>query len=70
MSIERDGKQRQIACDHCGNSLDLFDEAEFEEMIADAKEKGWRIRNEDPGWTHMCPAHQETPLERARRLLG
>lgn len=70
MSIERDGKQRMISCDHCGNTLELFEEDEFNEMIADAKEKGWRIRCEDPGWTHICPAHHETALERARRLLG
>lgn len=70
MSIERDGKQRMIACDHCSSTLDLFEEDEFNEMIADAKAKGWLIRCEDPSWTHTCPMHQETPLERARRLLG
>ena len=70
MSIERDGRLRMIACDKCGNSLDLFEEDEFNAMIADAKANGWHIRNEDGGWTHICPAHQETALQRAQRLLG
>ena len=70
MTIERDGKFRMVACNHCSATLDLFEEDEFEAMIADAKANGWQVRNEDGGWTHRCTGCQETPLERARRLLG
>ena len=70
MSIERDGRYRMIACNCCGNTLDLFEQDEFNAMVDDAKANRWHIRNEDGGWTHTCPNCQETRLERARRLLG
>jgi predicted RNA-binding Zn-ribbon protein involved in translation (DUF1610 family) len=70
MTIERDGRERMISCESCSSTLAPFDQDEFNEMVADAKAHGWKIRNEDGTWSHVCPNCQESPLDRARRLLG
>lgn len=70
MSIERQHGQMCITCDSCDESLEFFDQDQFDEMIADAKAHGWRIVNTDGTWRHNCGCEKQDKVSAARRMFG
>lgn len=72
--IERQHNQRIIVCDACEDSFEPYQKEEFYQMIAAAKEAGWKIGQDASGdYTHHCPSPSCRPmdrLERAKRLFG
>lgn len=73
--IDRQNGLLVLACDECQDELEgEFEKHEFQAMIAHAKAEGWSIKPDNQGgWWHTCPdcaGTSETPLERARRVLG
>lgn len=53
--IEREHRDQFIACDSCSAYTEPYDHDDFNRMIADAKENGWRIRLRGGEWGHTCP---------------
>ena len=69
MTLHRDGRNRQIECDSCTNTTELYDE--FNELMADAKGAGWEIKPSSDGWSHTCPeCIGGSRLARQRALFG
>lgn len=70
--IERQGKQRTLMCDVCGETFDQVDQSAFSQMVASAKEQGWSVKPDSEGtYTHSCPKCLRTSgLEHARCLFG
>lgn len=59
MSIEKYGFEREITCDVCGDGFgETYSADDFDVMIKDAKEAGWKFRKEEGVWSHYCPACQ------------
>ena len=57
--IEQHSGQQQLVCD-CGFSQRLsYAGDEFDVMIADAKDDGWKIQKVSGEWTHTCPTCAE-----------
>lgn len=54
MTILKDGDQIQLACDTCSEETPVYDEDEFERMIAAAKADGWQITRPQGEWEHQC----------------
>lgn len=54
--IWRDRSEMNLVCDTCEADGKTYDTDDFNRMIADAKEAGWRITIEKGEWTHKCPA--------------
>lgn len=69
--IERQHGQMCIMCDGCDEDLDFFDQKDgFNDMVEDAKSKGWKITNADQGaWMHRCP-DCSNPVAAAKRKFG
>ena len=64
MGIIRETGQMQLDCDKCGaEHPEVFPNDDFDEMIARAKEHGWRIVRDTGGWKHYCPKHQGAGAE-------
>ena len=60
--IERLGNKVEMICDECGvSSVGPFQKADFDVMIAQAKEDGWDIYKDDIDgeWMHTCANCQE-----------
>lgn len=63
MTIERDDGMAQMVCDGlagraCGKSGRIYDVADFDELIDDARLDGWHfgLMIETGSWRHRCPA--------------
>lgn len=62
MSIEKHKGKIGLLCDECGNELKnpngsaaWYDSEDFDVMIADAKDSGWKLFKNDRGvWEHTC----------------
>lgn len=55
MTIERQYRLTNLVCD-CGvRQRGSYRPDQFEEMIADARRDGWRIRKVAGEWEHDCP---------------
>lgn len=70
MSIERQHGQQCITCNDCEDSLEFFGPGEFDAMIADARERNWRIVNHDGTWHHHCGCTKRDRVGEARRMFG
>lgn len=67
--INRDGRWMSLECDECGNESDEFDD--FDEMLHDCKEDGWRVYQSQGAWKHECPdCTGSGGLARQRALFG
>lgn len=56
MTILRDRGTRQIECDECSNTGNVYDEDDFQIMVQSAKDGGWLIKTDGRGdYTHLCP---------------
>ena len=40
-------------CDSCDNEQEI--EGDFQDVVAEIKRFGWRIRKEKDEWCHYCP---------------
>lgn len=56
MSIIRHGNKMQLECDSCNETQHKdYHRDDFDVMISDAKQAGWRVYKEDDGtWSHIC----------------
>ena len=70
--IRKYAGEMELVCDKCGQESPSYDDAEFERMIADAKEDKWRVSRIDGHWNHECPAcvSEDSALSAARRKFG
>lgn len=50
--IEREGPTVYLLCDDCSA---MTDNAEFDEVIAEARAAGWYLRQARGEWEHYCP---------------
>lgn len=70
--IRQHGFRRIGICDECGDEFEVLG-GDFRDLIESLKAEGWTVRPTDEGgWEHKCPdckPGEESPLERARRLL-
>ena len=46
-------------CDFCSD-YEEFDTEDFQQMITDAKELGWKMLKVDNEWAHKCPSCVES----------
>jgi hypothetical protein len=57
--IERDsfdGDIYEVSCDYCSEDIEIDSGGDWQDMIRDIKEKGWKIKKmNDEDWQHMCP---------------
>lgn len=75
MAVQRDTEVDAVTlmCDGCGDLLSSdFSSADFQGMIAYAKDHGWTVKPDgEGGFEHRCPScPPESRLEAARRRLG
>ena len=42
------------SCDHCCIQEEF--DGDFDEIVRQMKENGWKIRKVDDDWLHFCPA--------------
>lgn len=55
MSITRIGSERWLSCDECGDDQDgQYENADFKQMVDDAKNAGWLIRKNGSDYEHFC----------------
>lgn len=53
--IERHSGRVELRCDDCGDGAGRsFDKGDFDIMIQQAKDEGWRIFKEGSEWRHHC----------------
>ena len=65
------GTEVRLQCDECGDLLDRdFDDSQFNQMVAYAKEKGWAITVHRGRWEHHCPDCKPSGLAAQQRLFG
>ncbi len=65
--IERDGTDLELMCDQCLTPFDgVYDAADFNVMITDAKEAGWRVVIGTRGFEHICPDCDASANKRRR----
>ena len=57
MAIERERESDQIliTCDGCHDVLISEEGLDFDEVVTDLKESGWKMKK-DRDWQHFCPA--------------
>jgi hypothetical protein len=50
-------------CEECGETTegDIRGERVFLAFVAELKDRGWKIRNEDGDWLHYCPDCEVDP---------
>ncbi len=55
--IEKNHKEHKntLICDDCGDDFEPYHMGNFREMIAAAREKGWRVLQEHGEWCHYYP---------------
>jgi hypothetical protein len=70
MTLLKDGRDRQIQCDYCTTTTEVYDTDDFDMMLGVAKDEGWEISIHGTTWTHKCPACRHGGLDRQRKLLG
>lgn len=71
MTILKDGRDRQLECEECAETTEVYDKDDFDLMIADAKRAGWTIRLSGSSYTHTCSGcSRGSKLARQRALLG
>jgi Fe2+ or Zn2+ uptake regulation protein len=68
--IDRQGSERTLACDGCGDVFDTVHRDDFESMIAEAREVAWTIAAISGKFTHQCPDCRPSRLEAARRMFS
>lgn len=54
MSVVRRRQNRCIACDHCGEESEEYNDDNFRQMIDDLKEEGWLITMINGRSWHLC----------------
>lgn len=71
MAVIRDGRERALECDQCGEQTDPMPEDEFDQMVKTAKADGWLVVLQPDGWSHTCPSCQASSrLAAARAKFG
>lgn len=72
--IIKAGRERTLQCDDCESLYDVFDQSQFEAMVAAAKAEGWSVIACGLDFRHYCPdCRPSTPgarLAKARRMFG
>ena len=70
--IIKDYDQCQLSCDECGTETPVYDESEFERMLAESKSDGWKITRPEGRWRHTCEACSSdvSALAAAKRKFG
>lgn len=51
-------------CDFCSNSENFDTDDDWQEMIQQAKDSGWKIFKNDDEWEHKCPVCVEKEREK------
>lgn len=70
MTILKDGDDRQLECEECSETTDVFASEDFEQMVAAAKAAGWKVYLTGGKWLHCCPEHAHgDKLARQRALF-
>lgn len=66
MSIESDGKAKEMYCDGCGDVIGEYMEEtareNFKALMDQSKEEGWLTTKRQGKWMHFCP-HCKEDLE-------
>jgi hypothetical protein len=70
MTLLKDGRNRQIQCDFCSETTEVYDTDDFDMMLGVAKDEGWEISIHGTRWVHKCPDCRHGGLARQRELLG
>lgn len=69
MTIIRERGRQHIACDSCPAAQPrTYGIDDFDIMLADAREEGWKATRSAGEWQHTCPDCRETH-QPARTLL-
>lgn len=56
MTIEKYGYNIEMICDLCDTGMgDVYSADDFDVLIKDAKEQGWKMRRSGNSWEHICP---------------
>jgi Fe2+ or Zn2+ uptake regulation protein len=63
MSVEHHADQICLVCDECGDNGRDFHASDFDEMVVEAKRKGWKIENRRGQYFHTCPGCQDEMAE-------
>lgn len=48
-----------ITCDNCEEEETTIDSEDWQYMIDELKDRGWRIRKDGDEWKHICEACQK-----------
>lgn len=60
--IEKYGFHREMVCDSCHDGFGTtYSADDFEIMVRDAKEAGWKIVKENAWWFHYCNVCASNP---------
>ena len=71
VAVVRDGKERALECDQCGEQTDPMPEDEFQRLVSIAKTDGWDVKLQPDGWAHTCPScRADDRLASARAKFG
>lgn len=70
--IRKYAGEMELVCDTCGEESPAYDDAEFNQMVEDAKSDGWSISRQNGHWSHTCATcvSNESALSVARRKFG
>ncbi|MCB1476591.1 MAG: hypothetical protein H6883_07030 [Rhodobiaceae bacterium] len=70
MSIERHAGMMQLVCDCGATQPETYEHEDFDVMVADARDAGWKISKMAGEWEHTCPDCAEAARRRPHgRLL-
>jgi len=56
--IERDsfdGDIYEISCDYCSEDIEIDSGGDWQDMLKQIKEEGWKIGRVNDEWKHACP---------------
>jgi hypothetical protein len=44
-----------VSCDYCSNDIEIDSGGDWQDMLNQIKEEGWKILKVNDEWKHACP---------------
>lgn len=60
MTLKRDGDKLRLVC-RCQFPTAAYGSKQFQRMVDDARDAGWRIEKRGDAYTHTCPSCAAEP---------
>jgi len=68
MTLKRDGNNLRLVC-RCQFPTAAYGRKQFQRMVDDARDAGWRIEKRGDAYTHTCPSCVAAEPSGDRRLF-